>query len=119
MKKQISESSFLYEEGRQFFDNKNFELASEKFKESCNLFPHFKTLELLGECFLKQEKYNQAIIYLAAAVGLGNKSYRSYYLLAKALLEVGEVNKAIEKLKEALILNPNYKEAEKLLLAIS
>lgn len=119
MNKQLGKSSLLYHEGRKLILSKDFEAAIERLKKSSELIPHFKTLELLGECFLEQKNYSQAIIYLAAAAGLGNKSFRSYFLLAKALLEFDEVDKATEKLNEALRLNPNYREAKNLLSDIS
>lgn len=115
MNNQLSQSLSLYNEGREFMLAEDFDSAIEKFKKSSDLLPHFKTLELLGECFLKQRNYSQAIIYFAAAAGLGNKAFRSYFLLAKALIEFDDVDQAVEKLNEALVLNPNYKEAKNLL----
>ena len=41
----------LYLEGQQLLESKNFDEAIRKFEESIKSMPHFKTYELLGECF--------------------------------------------------------------------
>src|SRR5262245_42487639 len=105
----------LYEEGRRAMESRDFRTAIEKFRRSVEVFPHFKTLELLGECLLLDDDLVQAITYLAAAAGLGKKQTRARFLLAKALLAVWEDRDAIEKLKEALVIEPNYKSARDLL----
>lgn len=114
-----TENYMLYQEARTAMKSGNYDLAIERFEKSADLAPHFKTLESLGECFLEQKSYSRAIIYLAAAAGLGNNQFRAYYLLAKALLAFGEPDKAVEKLNEAIRLNPNYKTAINLLNEIS
>ena len=95
------------------------EAAVEHFRESIRVSPHFKTLELLGECLLLQKQHSEAIVCLAAAAGLGLKQFRSRFLLAKAHLAIGETGDAVSQLKEALRLNPNYKSASKLLELLS
>jgi tetratricopeptide (TPR) repeat protein len=109
----------LYYEGRSAMDAGDLHTAVEKFKQSLGLFPHFKALELLGECLLRRNEFPEAILYLAAAAGLGQKEFRAQFLLAKALLAVGEEADAIAQLKEALALNPNYKSAKELLDSLS
>lgn len=105
----------LYYEGKSAMDAGDLHTAIEKFKQSVSLLPHFKTLELLGECLLRRNEFSEAILYLAAAAGLGQNEFRARFLLAKALLAVGEESDAIVQLKEALALNPNYKSAKELL----
>jgi len=95
------------------------EAALQRFRQSIRIFPHFKTLELLGECLLLKNQHSEAIVYLAAAAGLGLKQSRSRFLLAKAHLAIGETGDAVNQLKEALRLNPNYKSASKLLESLS
>lgn len=113
------ENYVLYQEGRSAMKSGDFDVAIKKLQKSADLAPHFKTLESVGECFLEQKNYSQAIIYLAASAGLGNKPSRPYFLLAKALLAFGEKEKAIDKLNEVLEINPNYKAAKNLLIEIS
>ena len=90
--------------------------AVEAFKQSGSLAPHFKTFECIGECLLAQNDHAQAALYLAAAVGMGrNNRARPLYLLARALVELDNVELAREKLTQALDLNPSYRSARKLL----
>ena len=77
--------------------------------------PHFKTLELLGVCYQKLGRFADAVVYLAAAAGLGNGQFRGRFLLAEVLLALGETEDAVLKLKEALALNPGYRSARELL----
>ncbi len=48
-----------------------------------------RLFELLGECFIRQGKFKEAIIPLAAATAL-NMQVRAPSLLSQALLKVGE-----------------------------
>ena len=109
----------LYALGKSAMKLGDLEAAAELFQQSITKYPHFKTLELLGECLLKENQHSEAIVYLAAAAGLGLKQFRSRFLLAKAHLAVGETGDAVNQLKEALRLNPNYKSAYKLLITLS
>lgn len=65
------------------------------FRCSAALAPHFKTLELLGECLLVLGKPLEAIVPLAAATTL-NRQPRAPSLLAKALLAAGDPEGARE-----------------------
>lgn len=105
----------FYFEGRSAMKAGDLEIAIDKFIQSLKVSPHFKTLELLGECLLLRNELPEAVIYLAAATGLGKNQSRSRFLLAQALLKIGENEKAIEKLNEAVQINPNYKAARDLL----
>lgn len=113
------EGLHLYNDGRSAMEAGNYQLAVKKFEESIRIAPHFKTLESLGECLLLLNQFTEAIVYLAAAVGLGNKQFRPRYLLAKALSATSDVPGAIEKLQEALDINPNYQRARELLNELS
>jgi tetratricopeptide (TPR) repeat protein len=114
-----SEHHILYNEGRAAMEKGDLVSAVEMLKRSAELYPHFKTYESIGECLLKQDKVMEAVLYLSAAAGLGNKQFRSYFLLAKALVELGEVDWARNKLEQALSLNSDYKAAKDLLSQIS
>ena len=109
----------LYEQGRSAMQLGDIDVAMDKFRQSIRESPHFKTLELLGECLLLKDQHCEAIVYLAAAAGLSLKQFRPRFLLAKAHLAVGEREDAINQLKEALRLNPNYKSASELLKELS
>jgi len=96
-----------------------FEKAVKFFEESSKLDPRFKTLELQGECLMKLGKGKQAIIPLAAAVGLGTRPFRALFLLAQALHTIGANDSAIGKLDMALELQPDYKAAQDLRATIA
>jgi tetratricopeptide (TPR) repeat protein len=105
-------SSDLYQRGREAMQRSEFEQAAALFRCSVELSPHFKTLELLGECLLESGNVSsEVILYLAAAAGLGNKSFKSYFLLARALEARGKLTEAIEKLDVAIEIHPQFKAA--------
>lgn len=114
----IEASYDLYRNARAAMEANRFDDAIDLFTQSIALKPHFKSLELLGECLLHVNRSKQAIVYLAAAAGLGNNAFRARYLLAKALTNVRETQKAINKLEEALAINKEYKAARDLLAAL-
>ena len=74
----------LYEAGRLQMAAGAFEEAVALFLQSVTLNPHFKALELLGECRLRLQQWKEAIIPLAAATTL-NRQSRAPSLLAEAL----------------------------------
>ena len=78
-----------YERGRSLMLNGDLHQAISEFDTSIEYSPHFKTLELLGECYLKLGEYKKAVVPLAAAATL-NDQVRARSLLAKALLALGE-----------------------------
>jgi tetratricopeptide (TPR) repeat protein len=82
--------------------------------ESFARWPHFKTAELLGECYLRFGRSGEAIMPQAAAVGLGRHE-RAPYLLARALLDVGELDKAREQAELAVRRQPDLKRARELI----
>lgn len=92
----------LYDWAREAMDAGDLPRATVLFHASAHERPHFKTYELLGECYVRQGELTNAMLYLAAAAGLGQRQSRSRYLLAQALEARGDVVHAIAKLDEAL-----------------
>jgi tetratricopeptide (TPR) repeat protein len=90
-----NDSGELYRAARELMDAGQLEEAIGLFEESAKASPHFKTLELLGECCLRTNQTKESIIPLAAAVGL-NRGVRAASLLAEAFLALGDSNKANE-----------------------
>jgi tetratricopeptide (TPR) repeat protein len=113
------DSQSLYYQGREAMDRGDLQAAVDLFQQSIDLFPHFKTLELQGECLLTLGRPTSAIIALAASATLGSRPFRSLYLLAQALVQIGDNRKAIEKLSEALAMQPDFASAKALLSEIS
>jgi tetratricopeptide (TPR) repeat protein len=90
------------------------EEAIPLYQQSAEIYPHFKTLELLGEALLNVKKIKESIIPLAAATTL-NRQVRAPSLLAEALLELGEREKAREAAMIALERDKTNKRALKVM----
>jgi len=58
----LSESSELYRKARCLMNENRFEEAINVFKQSATLNSHFKTLELLGECYFHLNRLNEAVV---------------------------------------------------------
>jgi len=85
--------------------------AINLFEQSTKALPHFKTLELLGECLINVGRRQEAVVYLSAASTLGANAFRALFLLATALEQLGEHDEAIQFLDRALAINPDYRAA--------
>ena len=103
-------SSELYIEARQMMDEGKLEEAVKLFQQSISDYPHFKSLELLGECFIRLNRLSEAIVALAAATTL-NKGVRAPSLLAEAFLKLKEYPQAREMAEIALSRDPNNRLA--------
>lgn len=95
-----------------------FEEAIVLFEQSISDDPHFKTLELLGECFIKLNRPVEAIVPLAAAVAL-NKGVRAPSLLAEVFLRLDKHRAAKEMAEIALSRNANNRKALEIIKAAS
>ncbi len=80
------------------------------FQNSAEIDPHFKTLELLGECYIRLERLRESIIPLAAAVSL-NKGVRAASLLAEVFLKLKDYEQAKDMAEIAMSREPNNKMA--------
>ena len=107
----INHSRLEYDRGRELFDAGDLSGAIAHFEASLALYPHFKTLEKLGEALLLSGEPVRAIVPLAAASTL-NRQVRALALLAEALLATGDRFKACEIAKLALERDPNNKKAK-------
>lgn len=104
----------LYQKGRIAMDEGNHLNAIELLEESALLCPHFKTYECIGECYRLRNENGKAIIYFAAAAGLGPKQARPRYLLAESFTAVEDFVRALVEVEHALHINPNYTRAKEL-----
>ncbi len=101
----------LYDSGRLFLERAQLDEGIHDFEESAALLPHFKTLELLGEAWLKKGMPLRAVVPLAAATSL-NDQVRAPSLLAEALLALGEELEAHRMAKVALGRDANNRRAK-------
>ena len=83
-----------YEDGRVAMDAGDFETAVVCFRRSGEIHTHYKTLELLGECLGSLNRWQEAIVPLAAASAL-NHGVRAPSLLAEAFLQIGRYSDAV------------------------
>jgi tetratricopeptide (TPR) repeat protein len=95
-----------YNQGRALMQSGQFHEASILFLESCNLEPHFKTYELLGECYQNLNQFPISIPFLAAST-LINNACRAPMLLAKSYYELKTYDLAIKYAELALARSPN------------
>jgi tetratricopeptide (TPR) repeat protein len=114
---QFEKAYELYCVAQKTMSQGNYNDAIVILQKSATLNPHYKTLELLGECLVMAGQYCNAIIPLAAATTL-NPQPRSTLLLSNAFMSLGEMSKALKMAQLAHDRNPNYGEAEKLIATI-
>lgn len=103
----------LFGEATAALKAKDLEGALEKLKVSARAFPSPVTLEEVGECLLRQGKPADAILYLAAAVGMSlpGKHARPLLLLVTALLRAREKGAASLRCQELAAMFPDIKDA--------
>jgi tetratricopeptide (TPR) repeat protein len=106
----VLDDSGLYQEGRIQMESGAFEQAIETFQKSAHLFPHFKTLELLGECLLQTGRATEAVVPLAASAYL-NRQVRAGSLLAQAFLKLDDYKAAAEVASRVLATEPKNRIA--------
>ena len=106
----LSQSSDLYRQALELMEKNQLEQAVPLFQQSIALSPHFKTLELLGECFIRLNRLPEAVVPLAAATTL-NQGVRAPSLLADVFLKLEDYDSANEIAELALSRDPNNRIA--------
>jgi len=104
----------LYNEGKTKMACGEYEEAIVAFESSVSFSPHYKTLELLGECHLELASFCSAICALAAATTLSNQP-RAPFLCARAFEALGMVEESRKLTELSLNRNPQYGLAIELL----
>jgi len=111
MEDALSKLSELYQKARQMMDEGKLEDAVVLFQQSVTYAPHFKTLELLGECFVRLNRLIDAIVPLAAATSL-NRGVRAPSLLAEVFLKLEDYHAARDTAEVALNSDPHNHKAQ-------
>ena len=114
MPTELDPSFIEYEAGRREMAGGNYIKAIEHLRASVAHYPHFKSLELLGESMLELEDSAGAIVPLAAAACLGSREFRALYLLGKAFFKIGEYREALKHLDRALEMKADFRRAREL-----
>lgn len=102
-----------FEAGRELVVNENWPEAVACLESCLNENLHYKTLELIGECYAAQDMYRQALHHLLAASTL-NKSVRIRYRIAECFIEIDDEMAELYA-KEAIALSPKCKRARAVL----
>lgn len=106
----MDDPSQLYQSARERMSAGDFVAAAQLFERSVALNPHFKALELLGECRIRLGLLREAIVPLAAATALNEQS-RAPSLLADVLCQLGDSDDAIRMARLALARSPTNRAA--------
>src|SRR5215471_9497649 len=101
----------LYDEGRAAMARSDLQAATAKLQQSVALLPTAPSVAALGECLLATSRYGEAIVPLAAALGMGAGGPTLRVLLARALNQIGERADALAHLRLAIEQSPDYREA--------
>jgi uncharacterized protein (TIGR00725 family) len=104
----------LYEQGRAHMKAGRLRDAVEAFRSSAEASPHFKTLELLGECYLLLGEPGRAVVPLAAASTLNEQS-RAPSILADAFERLGDPERAADMARIALARDTGNRRARAIL----
>lgn len=99
-------------------DEGSLDEAVALFQQSIVSWPHFKSLELLGECFMRLDRLHEAIVPLAAAASL-NRGVRAPSLLAEVFLRLEDYPAAREMVEVALSRDPLNRKAQEVKRAVA
>ena len=99
-----------YEEARVLINQGQYEEAAALLEQNIKANPHFKELDLLGECFIHLGRLLEAIVPLAAATTLNN-GVRAPSLLAEVFLLLGEMHDADQMTELALSRDPKNRKS--------
>jgi tetratricopeptide (TPR) repeat protein len=102
-----------YQKAREAMSKGKIQDAIELFQRSIQISPHFKSLELLGECLMKENRLTEAVVPLSAATSL-NKGVRAPSLLSEVFYKLADFDNAKRFAAIALKRDPNNKKALKI-----
>jgi ribosomal protein L16 Arg81 hydroxylase len=114
----FDKSLSLYNEGRSLFEKESYDAAAALLLQSCREIEHYKTRELLGECFDRRELWSEALPHYESAYRLNPRSNKTAILLASLLRRLGRHNEAAEIARQVIARAPTYGPARELLNGI-
>lgn len=109
------ESIDFYYKGTKEFNKKNYFSAIEYFKISGSLENHYKTYEMLFQCWKAISNMNEAYDCIKKAYVLNPANDKVAYEYAEISVQFGYKELAQKLLTEILTRNPTYKKARQLL----
>lgn len=79
-----------------------------KLTKAIEIFPsYYEALELLGNEYVKDEKYQQAVPVLTKALEVNKRAYHSLYSLSVAQYNLKQLTEAVDLMRRAITLNPS------------
>ncbi len=103
-----------------FLANGRSDIAEEEFAFALEADPeNVHYYNRLGIAFRRQKKFSEAVQNYRKAIAMSSADPVIYYNMARALLESGDAYQATAAFRRALMLNPNFKEAEQALKKLS
>jgi tetratricopeptide (TPR) repeat protein len=116
----IAWAIYCHDAGRAAVESGNMTVALTTLREGIRAFPFPLSLELLGECLLLEGKPVEAVVYLAAAVGMSEEyQFHQLFLLGKALAAANDNYVSKIMLEKAISIKPDDEAQELLRLVIS
>lgn len=106
-----------YEDGRNLYGAGKFEEAIRALEKTLKTSPHYKTFEIIGDCYARLDNRTNALTYMLASIAM-HPSPRACYWVSNIFIEIGDKENAVKYLKKAISLQPNYKKARDMLLQI-
>ena len=97
----------LFDQGSAHLRRDEHALAVEKLTASVALAPTAPALAALGQSLLRSARYPEAVVHLAAAVGMGDARSTMRALLASAIAKSGDRSEGLRRLKEMLQEHPD------------
>jgi tetratricopeptide (TPR) repeat protein len=111
----IAWAIYCHDAGKLAMEGGDLSKAVAVLREGIHAFPFPFSLERLGECLLLDGRPVEAVIYLAAAVGMSEeRESHQLFLLGKALAAANDNYVSKIMLKKAVSMKPD-EEAQKLL----
>jgi tetratricopeptide (TPR) repeat protein len=108
----------LYQTGVTKFLNEEYAEAIQVLSDCAKQSSHPGALRTIGECYLCMGQPRDAVLYLAASIGI-RKNPKASLLLAEALTQCGFLNYASEAAQSAIDQLPHYEQARALLAKIT
>ncbi|HEX8181380.1 MAG TPA: hypothetical protein VF525_17690 [Pyrinomonadaceae bacterium] len=114
----ISWAIYCHDVGKVAMEEGDLVRALAVLSEGVHAFPFPLTLAKLGECLLLEGRPVEAVVYLAAAVGMSEEyQFHQLFLLGKALAAANDNYASKIMLTKALLIEPDQ-EAQELLNAV-
>jgi tetratricopeptide (TPR) repeat protein len=97
----------LFDEGSAHLRRGEHALAVDKLTASVAIAPTAPSLAALGQSLFCSARYAEAVVHLAAAVGMGDARWTMRSMLASAIAKSGDRNEGLRRLKEMLQEQPD------------